>query len=198
MVLSTRKLDTKNSYEDAGDSKHWGLAYLYRVPVIRYQLLLCALIALFAPINILDNLPSLYKLTSVMKSTFPVIDAYVKKSDFPQITEIYLCISWLSIPLHGYYGFCYMRMTLIKKKWGIDMRKKWLPFLTLVIVGLISSWIVLFKNTGQTFNLLPINSSRIALATGGWFFGGVGGTLGIAYIFAMLEIIFKQYFSKGR
>ena len=58
--------------------------YIFREPEIYVPILVVALVAWFAPVDVLDRLPVLQALTAFMRDAFPAMNNYVNKSSFPQ------------------------------------------------------------------------------------------------------------------
>jgi hypothetical protein len=113
------------------------------------------LFALNVPDDILTQYPFLQGFTSVMMQIFPAINAVEKRSAFPEISTLYLSVSWFFSPLYLLYssGFFY---TISRTRSALENRCK-LPTLRAFISSflcLLFFPLVLFLSfhhiTGQT------------------------------------------------
>lgn len=183
-----------------------GPIYFLREPILRYSILAGLLIALYAPENILDQLPVLKPFTQLMSTIFPPIEYYALKSKFPQVSELYFSLMWVFSPLHFYYlnaDFRAQRFEWARKWKRIEFDVPYHGFKqyanrifitvflmpVLIIVGL-------FYNKGYDFNLLPINSSRTALGLFGFWFAGAGSFALLLYEYHQLRKLSSEIKSK--
>lgn len=154
-------------------------SYLLYEPVMRYWFMGMVFIALFIPNDILERVSILKVLTDFFSVLFPSIASYSARSDFPQVTAFYMTLSWITSPLHGYYLIKEYRNDLadwtvkFKSPDSWPMRERIKGFIFLLIIPLLL-YFMAFMAEGHDFNLIPINSSRIALGFCGWLMSGSG------------------------
>jgi hypothetical protein len=151
-------------------------------------------IASFAPEDILGTFTFLQNVTSELKSLFPPIAGYAGKSKFPQVTECYFSFMWLLSPYYFWVSIQVIRHNDGLKNWK---PRNWIEKVKVFLVGVvllsILGYFEFFINPGYDFNLLPINSSRFALATSGFLFSGAAAAYLFAVAYCLLE---KIAFSK--
>lgn len=154
-------------------------------------------IALFCPENILDKHWLLQFATSKLKAIFPPIAGYARKSEFPQVSELYFSFMWVLSP---YYLF--ISIFSIRENQGLI---NWLPkaqfelikvfFIGVVLMSFLG-YFVLFVNPGYDFNMLPISSSRFALSVAGYLFSGIAAAILLAVAYCFFEkivfIVFRR------
>lgn len=184
--------------------------YFVREPLLRYPILGGLLIALFASESILNDIPALKLFTQFMSTIFPPIQYYAAKSKFPQVTELYFAFMWLFAPLHFYFlnaDFQSQRfrwaMKWKQREFDQPYRGFWqfahrILFIGVLIPGLIVFFF--FYNNGYDFNLLPINSSRIALGLFGFWFAGAMGFVLLQYEYHQMKKLLSELrlkFTKG-
>lgn len=130
-----------------------------------------------------------------MKALFPPIGHYAEKSSFPQVSAVYFSVMWLFAPLH----FLYLKRQLEAQEdlLRTDVRG-WLGRIGQFAIGVVLlpllGLFALFVNPGFDFNLLPVNSSRLALGVAGFIFAGAGGFALLAFGF----VVGRRIFSRGR
>lgn len=145
-------------------------------------------IAIFSPENILDQFPALQNMTHPMKSIFPPIAGYSKRSQFPQVSEFYFAYMWLLSPFYFWVSLKLIRNDKGLKNWKPkNLGDKLKNIFTGVLLASSLSFFVLFINPGYDFNLLPINSSRLALGIAGVAFSGCAAAFMLAVAYAFLE-----------
>ena len=113
---------------------------------------------------------------------FPVINFYAEKSAFPSVAKIYFSFAILLMPLHFLYAYKKLSTPTndqwFRNLWFISSRRVLIKQIILVVFMLYLLYFLLYINPGFDFKILPINSSRYALAIGGWIFlGGIQGVL---------------------
>ncbi|MDR3221540.1 MAG: hypothetical protein LBU46_05980 [Candidatus Accumulibacter sp.] len=148
-------------------------------------------LALDAPEDILTNNPFLQQFTTLMKGIVPYIGRTAARSVFPQVTELYLSISWALSPLYLIYdwGRYYCGMGLEVKRTLAGMNKRpaslwrclWNIVLIILLFSVFIGYFFYFGGyNGRDFIVAPINTSRTALGLIGWLLAG-GGVIIIAH-----------------
>ncbi|MGH8616561.1 MAG: hypothetical protein ACREUW_02635 [Burkholderiales bacterium] len=154
--------------------------YLFREPLAQGIFLLGVIIALFAPTDIVDRLPRVRQISIPLSQVFPPIEWYIKKSSFPQVTELYFTVMWLLSPLSFYWMGKDLAIEPKIGEWKKTLEERVIVLtigrilfvLILIPLLLLGGW---YFNQGYDFLWLPVNSSRFALATGGYLLAGTGG-----------------------
>lgn len=135
-------------------------------------------LAIEAPDDVLTRFPVLAKFTAGMKYLVPVIGKSVAQSSFPQVTELYLSLSWA-------IGLLWPVREITRYSLAIDPDIK----RSLVILNSLTTWqrirnilisvliliVYCFFYDGGDFRAVPFNSSRITLGLAGWVIPGGGG-----------------------
>lgn len=152
-------------------------SYLLHEPIVRYWLVVMFLIGVYAPADVLDKSEILSRFTALMAVLFPPIMNYSTRSEFSQVTLLYMSLSWFFSPLHGYFFYKEYKtdaadwVKRFKDPASWPMKEKLRGWLTLLILPPLI-YFMTFIAKGHDFNLLPINSSRMVLGIGGWFIAG--------------------------
>lgn len=146
----------------------------YRSPLIWGSHLLGALIAWFAPDNVLSVWPFLKSLTGPIDTVFPIVGNYASRSQFPEVTELYFAVMSIVAPLWAYRAWQNPRFMFNQQEFEKRVVRNGLPFIIFAwfVVALFFPLLALFGlfvNPGYDFNVMPINRSRLALG----FFGPV-------------------------
>lgn len=145
-------------------------------------------IAQFASESILDKYYYLQSITLKLKSIFPPIAGYAAKSKFPQVSELYFSYMWLISPVCFWASVQLVRNNEGLKSWK---PKTWGEQINVFIVGVLLfsllGYFTFFINPGYDYNLLPINSSRLALGMFGYIFSGSGGAFLLAGAYCFIE-----------
>ncbi len=163
--------------------------YLFRRPLAYVPIATGALIALIAPLDVMDRLGWLQPLSDWLRNVFLPMDGYIRRSDFPQVTEVYFLVMVLHSPAHFYYFHQALRsehnMDARKMNWQSRSGIGKASFCAAVLLLALPLPVAFVLNNGFDFALMPINSSRIALAWSGWLFAGGG-----AFILTAIVITF--------
>ena len=146
----------------------------------------------------LDIGSSAYWPTSTLafiSAVFPPISGYTQKSVFPDVTQAYMAVSFMLMPLHVWYGYKELstpsKAPWFKNLWALDSYWAFIQRATLVLLVFVVVLFTLFLNPGYDFNLMPLNTSRLALGLGGWIVaGGIQG-VGLAWIYCNLVVFYR-------
>ena len=165
-------------------------------PVIALPLAALAAFALYAPEEWVSSATWLSVPFNVMSSIFQPITAYTRNSAFPSITQAYMTFSFALVPLHFWFAYKGLRMPTKEvwhaNLWTIKSYGEFAKRVSLVLLMCCAVFVTLFLKTGYDFNLLPINSSRLALALVGWAFAGAIQAWILAWIYCNL-LVFSQF-----
>lgn len=147
--------------------------YLYKNPFVWGSHLLGALIALYAPTNILTEHFSLKSFSTLIDKIFPIVGNYSSRSKFSEVTALYFAFMMCTWPI----WFWRQNKLLTSKDTLQELITKTpgenhllLRSFIAVLIFLPLVIFMLFINPGYQFSLMPINESRIALAVFGPFF----------------------------
>lgn len=169
------------------------LLALYRNPFILFSHLAGALIAIFAPADILSAVPSLKAFANLVNNIFPVVGNFASRSKFPQISELYFAFMMCFLPAWYLGSLTAIRILDADHRIPDDQSSlsliARLALLAVMVFGAIATFC--FINPGYDFNLMPINRSRIALAVFGPVFAA--GTSG--YLLAALVYVTQKIFA---
>ena len=139
----------------------------YRNPWIWGTHLIGALVAWFAPLDVLDQSAALRSFTEVMGGIFPTVVGYKKSSKFPQVSALYFSLMFLLGPIWFWKSLTTLRHTLFRtdgKIWSLPrlLRVPLVIFLSgALFIGLPVFQV--FLNPGYDLHIMPINSSRASL-----------------------------------
>jgi hypothetical protein len=153
--------------------------------------------ALNAPDDILTQYPLLHGFTSLMTQIFPAINAVAKRSAFPEVSTLYLSVSWFFSPLYLLYesGKYYCEFDsgtrrFLEARHKQPTRWKWIKHAICILFLIIGFVLFAFYYDGSDFNIAPFNSHRMALGLAGPL---IAGGIGVAAIFpALVILIFFQ------
>lgn len=167
--------------------------YIFREPLIYMPLLLAALVAWFAPPNSLDRLPWVAIASDSLKTVFPSMAAYVQRSQFPQVTELYFLLAVVSAPLHVPYVYrdYRARLPFHRDEWiASDAGKLRFVISALILLPGLAIFAVVL-NSGYELSWMPFGSSRLALGLFGWIVAGHGAvilaTTSVLWIWGMVN-----------
>lgn len=150
------------------------LPYFVKSPTVVILLVALALIAFYFPAEAAPGW--LESFAKAIAAIFPPIEAYASKSEFSAATSTYMVFAFLLFPLHLFYSFKELRTNdrevWFDRLWNIRSTKDLVGRLFLIPLAILLAFFTLFVNPGYDFNLLPLNSSRAALAFGGWLVAG--------------------------
>lgn len=145
---------------------------VYKIPYIWLTHLLGAIISLFAPANILELSPVLQEIVGMVTSIIPSITSYAKVSNFAQVTLLYFAVaSLLGVPaffalIRRYRLLVPNGLAAIERLGGLSLLY---PIGGILIVGGLALATILAP-IGKRWDLMPIHSSRVALAVLGPIF----------------------------
>lgn len=128
-----------------------------------------------------------------ISALFPPISGYARNSSFPAVTQMYMAFAFLLMPLHAWYAYKELSTPnsapWFKNLWSLDSTWAFVKRACLVLVVSATVGFCLFINPGYDFNLMPLNSSRLALGLGGWVVaGGIQGSC-LAWVFCNLIVL---------
>lgn len=179
LYLKNRRAGTLPTDAKSSDPNALWNFYMFKRPLAYVPMAIGALIALYAPLNVMDQLAWLKPLPEWLRSVFLPMDGYIRRSAFPQVTELYFLVMTLHSPVHFYY----MRKLLNVPENVEARRKSWQRstlgqklFVALIFLPMSVAIVgfTLTLNDGFDFRSLPFNASRVALAIAGWVISGPG------------------------
>ena len=140
-------------------------------PWIWGTFLMGALVAWFAPLDVLDQSAALRSFTELMGQIFPPVVGYKKSSKFPQVSALYFSLMFLLGPIWFWKHLSISRHTVRQpsgKIWSLP-RPLRVPLVILLggalFIGLPA--FQLFLNPGYDFHVMSISSSRPSLGIWG-------------------------------
>lgn len=149
--------------------------YLFHSPVIYVPILLGALIAWFAPQDVLERVPALQALVDAVRRVYLPLQRYAGKSSFPQVTALYFSLMVLHAPLHAIYIGREFARTFESRRAKVLASPEtarvaaWITNLVLLPFAVIYS---LYWDPGRVLAVTPLHDSRFALGVVGWLYAG--------------------------
>lgn len=166
------------------------ISEIYKIPSIWVTHLLGAVISLFASTDVLDLNPFLREVVSTVANVIPSIASYAAVSSFSQVTLLYFSVaSLLGVP--AFFSLSRKYRILVPNGDKVIERLGGLSFFypiggVLMVGGLFLA--AIFAPIGKPWDLMPIHSSRVALAVFGPLF-----SLLPFLLLAMVVAIFKVW-----
>jgi len=158
----------------ATDSKQRNF-YLVHEPVIYVPILLGAMVAWFAPLDVLERVPVLQGLVDAVGRFYLPLERYVGKSSFPQVTALYFALMVLHAPLHLLYiGREYTR-TFEKRRAQILASPENARIAAWIGNGILLPFAIVYSlywDPGRVLAITPLHDSRFALGLTGWLYAG--------------------------
>lgn len=147
------------------------LIEIYKIPFVWINHLVGIFIA-FLPDEFLAGQDSLKGTSSYLISFIPSTKSYVDNSSFPEVTSLYFSISsifglLIGVSLIKKYKLLIPEGKKVMEKWGA-LSFLYPIFATLVLGTFI--WAAIFLPIGKPWDLIPIHSSKLALAVAGPMF----------------------------
>jgi hypothetical protein len=133
-----------------------------------------------APDDVLTQYPLLRGFTSLMMEIFPAISAVANRSEFPEVSTLYLSVSWFFSPLYllyesgKYYTFDPEKKRFFEIWSKRPTRWMWIKHSMIFLIFTIISFFFMLYYNGRDFNIMPFNSHRVALGLLGWLIAGGG------------------------
>jgi hypothetical protein len=173
------------------------LPYFVTQPFVVVALCGLGIIAWYWPAHIQESWVRMDSIARLLAKVFPPIEAYVSKSSFPAATSAYMALAFLLMPVHFYFSYMELKGGVEEswhaKLWSIQSVGDVYRRLLLVIVVVALAIFALFLNPGYDFNLLPINTSRTALAWGGWLVSGAAPAWCLSWALCNLIVLSKHF-----
>lgn len=148
------------------------VAEIYKIPYVWLTHFLGAVISLFAPANVLDLHPLVREAVRAVVDVIPSIASYAEISSFEQVTLLYFSVaSLLGVP--AFFALSGKYKVLVPHGHRAIEKLGGLSFLypiggVLIVGGLFGA--AVFAPIGKPWDLMPIHSSRLALAALGPIF----------------------------
>ncbi|WP_175704807.1 hypothetical protein [Burkholderia ambifaria] len=159
-----------------------------------------ALMAWFAPEDILARYQALGEFASYMENIFPVIGEAIVRSAFPEVTGLYFAIMYVFLPLRiidSTRAFYADRDKTFEKIRGFFWKRIFASIGVVVFFG-FGVVTVLFGRPYYEINVIPISKSRFLLGLVGPLFAGGAEAFGIAVGFVWIFIFVSWVLSKIR
>lgn len=164
-------------------------SYLHPALVVPYCLSVA--LGLYWPVEGV-NLGPLNSIVDWMMRNIPSIQAYVGKSQFPEVSKAYFTLTFF-VFLPTLWLVLKDKDMVMNRKLGFEgqwiaIKKDKIPALRVIFIlfFLFIILVVLFVQPGYDFGLMPLNESRIALA----FLGGLTSWFSVFFMIGAL----KNYF----
>lgn len=160
--------------------------YFIHEPVIYVPILLGAVFAWFAPVDVLDQSALLRRFVEWVGSIYRPLGRYASKSSFPQVTAVYFAAMFVHAPLHMFFVGRYYRSTLPDRRGKVTASpaRIWLCFLVLCPVAIIY---FLHWDPGRALAITPVHDSRLALGLVGWLYAGGLGFILLGALFHSID-----------
>lgn len=159
-----------------------------------------ALIAWFAPVDVLGQYPVLRSLASIAGDISPVVNSAAKKSAFPEVAELYFAVMYISMPVRVFDGvrIFYLERNYTLEKIRASLRGRILVSFSLIFFFCFGVVALLFGRPYYEINIMPISQSRIWLGLIGPIFAGGMEVFGISVGLVWTYILFSWVCSKLR
>ncbi|WP_155754858.1 hypothetical protein [Burkholderia anthina] len=178
-----------------------GLLRYYRYCPRMFALhFISALMAWFAPEDILVRYQALGGFVSYMANIFPVIGEAIERSAFPEVTGLYFAIMYVFLPLRiidstrAFYADRDRTFEIIR---GFFWKRVFASIGVVVFFG-FGVVAVLFGRPYYEINIIPISKSRFLLGLVGPVFAGGVDAFGVAVGFVWIFIFVSWVLSKTR
>jgi len=145
-------------------------------------MLLMALVVTLAPDDVLSSHPTLARVSGGIAEQFDPIQAYTKKSKFPEITQLYFTALTAASPLFLLGSFYLLRnkngeifgsIADADRRKDVALGDYVLASWVMAFVSPLLTYFMLFVNPGiDGFFFINISNSKIKLALFGWVFAG--------------------------
>lgn len=154
-------------------------SYIFHKPLIYIPIVLAAFVAWFAPEDVLNHIPWIQPASELLMKFFPAMTAYVRKSAFPQVTELYFFLMAIHCAFHVPYLYndYRTRQHLHHQEWNASLSGKLRFAFSAFVMGPILTVFLIFFNAGYDLSWMPVNSSRLALGAFGWLLAGAGAVV---------------------
>lgn len=152
-------------------------------PLIPLSFAAAALVALFAPTNVLERHSSLAWFANQMSRAVPSIRQWAVVSEFPEVTQLFFALAWILAPFQAFMAY---RLPALHRQmvahWRAKPAVRWfVPLLVIVILPLFL-WGALTLGWETTDCVgVCLGKSRAALAL-------VGGVIPVASALAAVVI----------
>ena len=177
------------------------LPYFLVKPAVVLPLLAAGAFAVHAPIEWTASPYWPTAVLNIFSYIFPPISGYAGSSKFPEITRMYMSLTFLLMPLQGWYTYLELSTSTneswFKNLWNIESNWALVKRAALVAAVGAVTYFALLVNPGYDFNLMPLNTSRNALAVGGWIVAGGIQAAGMAWMFCNF-LVFIRFFKGNK
>lgn len=153
-----------------------------------------ALLAIFAPLDVLSRSPLLAAFADRMSAILPVIAHYTAASQFPEVTKLYMAMMFCGSPwffLSGFFSQWLRGRPLLAPVHqsvtpGYSLGRYRLAVATVVLGGPLLAYFHVFINPGLDIWVLHFSTSRIALGLFGFVITAV--IPGLIGLFALMVV----------
>lgn len=166
------------------------IEFYRRSPALMALHLAGALIAWFAPDDVLNRWPVLKPMVAAVGEVFPLLPKAIEKSLFPDVTALYFALMLAAIPLRIFeaFRFCYAeREEIVAGYFGYSWKRKILAFLVALFFVSGSVFLLIFYGQYLDWNFMSVGKSKFWLGIVGPLFAG--GYLVICFVVGVVAII---------
>jgi len=159
-----------------------------------FVIAISALLALATPTNILSEHRLLAAFSEFCRSISPVINAYHRKSSFPEVSTLYFSVMLFVSPLvYVSARDCSIyRIAEIARLHEVNASRFWLQLLMIVAIFILAIIVFYYGNNGYEFQIFKINSSRISLALFGWMVAGGAPFMMLVEVLQFINVARKK------
>ncbi len=166
------------------------IEFYRRSPALMALHLAGALIAWFAPDDVLKRWPVMKSVVTAIGEVFPLLPKAIEKSMFPDVTALYFALMLAAIPLRIFEAFrlCYAeREEIVDGYFGYSWKRKAFAFLIAILFLSWSVFLMIFHGQYFDWNFMSVGKSRFWLGVVGPLFAG--GYLIICFVASSVAIL---------
>jgi hypothetical protein len=157
-----------------------------------------ALVALFAPLDILTSAGLLDEFCEFAFLSANICDLHSKKSSFPEVAAVYSFFSWLAFPFWIVIWWIWMSGQIGGKTGGVIFKYELSVANKIFLIGLLPIWIflfyaVVFLYAGGDSRLFNLGSSRVHLALFGMVVPASSAGLLSLVIFTIKRVFLRGF-----
>jgi len=164
--------------------------FYHRSPALLVLHFVGALIAWFAPGDVLTHWSALAEMVANIGSVFPLLPKAIEKSMFPEVTALYFSLMMVAMPLRVFevLRLCYAERDRIVSGYSdFSWKRKIFMFIGSLLFLWVSIFLTFFHGQYFEWNFMSIGRSRFWLGMAGPLFAG--GYLVICFVVSVVAIL---------